>query len=220
MKKFYLLAIVTVGILFTGCEDDSTISSGKHKGHEFVDLGLTVKWATCNVGADNPWDLGDFFAWGETKPKTEFTRDTYKWYESGEGWKKYCSTDNKFFLDATDDAATANWGGNWRMPTYGELQELVTNCTWTETIQKGILGYNVRGANGNSIFLPKTNDNTVDYLNGCGYWSCVLDQEYDDPEYSCAYYLDIEEDINLKGECRWCYSFWRPYGCLVRPVYP
>ena len=86
MKKFYLLAIVTVGILFTGCEDDSTISSGKHKGHEFVDLGVTVKWATRNVGADNPWDLGDFCLGQSTK--------STRWYQSGNGivrvLQRYC----------------------------------------------------------------------------------------------------------------------------------
>ena len=206
-----------VGIVFAGCEQNDSMNS-KHKGHEYVDLGLSVKWATCNVGADNPWNLGDYFAWGETEPKGDTYN--YKWYDPDYSYTKYCDIDDKFFLDAIDDAATANWGGDWRMPTYGELQELVANCIWTETIQKGVLGYNVRGANGNSIFLPKINENTMDYLNGCGYWSCVLDQEYNDPEYACAYYLDIEEDINLKGECRWCYSFWRSFGCLVRPVYP
>ena len=218
MKRYHLLLAicVTVGIVFAGCEQNESMNS-KHKGHEYVDLGLSVKWATCNVGADNPWNLGDFFAWGETEPKGGTYN--YKWYDSEGGYTKYCDIDNKFFLDTADDAAIANWGGDWRMPTYGELQELVTNCIWTETIQKGVLGYNVRGENGNSIFLPKTNENTVDHLNGCDYWSCVLDQEYDDPEYSCAYYLDIE-DINLKVECRWCNSFWRSHGCLVRPVYP
>ena len=215
MKKFYLLAIVTVGILFTGCEDDSTISSGKHKGHEFVDLGLTVKWATCNVGADNPWDLGDFFAWGETKPKTEFTWDTYKWYESGEGWKKYCSTDNKFFLDATDDAATANWGGSWRMPTDGEFLELINNCTWTTTIQNGMWGYNVRGANGNSIFLPKTTEKIADNVYGYFYWSSVLNKEVNDPPYAEANILDFEDKEKVA-----LFYLWRYCGCMVRPVCP
>lgn len=114
-------------------------------GHEYVDLGLSVKWATCNVGATSPSDYGGYYAWGETSTKTNYTGEN-------------CKSDGKKMGDisgnATYDAARAEWGGSWRMPTKAEMQELVDNCTWTWTTQEGTDGYKVTGKNGNSIFLP------------------------------------------------------------------
>jgi hypothetical protein len=120
---------------------------------EYVDLGLSVKWATFNVGASKPEDYGDYFAWGETEPKEEYTWATYKWGTSGK-LTKYNTTDGKTILDPEDDAAYVNWGDKWRMPTDAERDELVENCTWTWTTQNSINGYKVTGPNGNSIFLP------------------------------------------------------------------
>ena len=110
-------------------------------GHEYVDLGLSVKWATCNVGAESPLDFGLYFAWGETKPKTEYTLKSYKFYESGETYKDVKFNNYnlqreqgeavvKTRLDLCDDAARANWGGMWRMPTIQELEELNEKCDW------------------------------------------------------------------------------------------
>ena len=115
-------------------------------GHEWVDLGLSVKWATCNVGASSPSDYGDYFAWGEISTKSSYTIDNSKTY-------------NKHMGDIAGisqyDAASANWGGTWRMPTEKELQELSDQCTWTWTSQGGHSGYRVTSkTNGNSIFLP------------------------------------------------------------------
>ena len=134
---------------------------------EAVDLGLPsgLKWATCNVGADMPEDYGGYFAWGETEPKLKYSWSTYKWC-NGEYNKltKYCTQssywdstepmDNKTTLDLEDDAARANWGGSWRMPTGAEWDELIINCTWTWTTQNGINGKMVTGPNGKGIFLP------------------------------------------------------------------
>ena len=117
-------------------------------GHEYVDLGLSVKWATCNVGASSPEEYGDYFAWGETKVKKEYNKDNCK------------VRDKKTFKhgiegNANLDAARANWGGTWRMPTIVEMMDLVDNCTWTWTNQRGHNGYKVTSKkNGNSIFLP------------------------------------------------------------------
>lgn len=132
--------------------------------HEYVDLGLPsgTKWATCNVGADSPEEYGDYFAWGETTPKEVYNWSTYKWCNGSEtALTKYCTksdygiVDNKTVLDLADDAANANWGGNWRMPTDAELIELKDNCTWKWATQKGVNGYKVISKkNGNSIFLP------------------------------------------------------------------
>lgn len=119
-------------------------------GHEFVDLRLPsgVKWATCNVGASRPEGYGDLFAWGETKTKDSFTADNYKWKDNNKYGTK------KTVLDAEDDAATQNWGKNYRMPTRKEITELYNNCTWEATIINSVAGYKVTGRNGSYIFLP------------------------------------------------------------------
>lgn len=159
-----------------------------YSGHEYVDLGLSVKWATCNVGADSPEDYGDYFAWGETTPKD----DSYDWrtYKLAGStcydMHKYCTkltwgtVDNKTVLDPEDDAAHVNWGGDWRMPTKTELEELLNNCTWlVGTTHNGVNGY--RGTskiNGNSIFLPfpgsRSGSSLVGAGEGGGYWSSSL----------------------------------------------
>lgn len=121
--------------------------TGTINGHEWVDLGLPsgLKWATCNVGASSPEEYGDYFAWGETS-----TKDSYP--EEG------CKTSNQFFNDISGDpnydAARANWGGAWRMPTKAECEELKNSCKWTWTTNGSHYGYKVTGPNGNSIFLP------------------------------------------------------------------
>ena len=138
-------------------EDDMT-----SYGHEYVDLGLSVMWATCNVGASTPEEYGDYFAWGETKTKTHYDWSTYKWCNgSSTLLTKYCedssygTVDSKIALDKIDDAATVYWGGDWRMPTTEEFEELTMNCTFLWTTQNGVNGCKVTSnINGNSIFLP------------------------------------------------------------------
>ena len=116
-----------------------------HNGHEYVDLGLPsgLKWATCNVGAIKPEEYGDYFAWGEIKPKQRYDDDNYT-YKS-----------NPETLPLSADAANVNWGGKWRMPTKAEQDELRNYCTWEWTTLNGEKGYKVISKkNGNSIFLP------------------------------------------------------------------
>lgn len=136
-----------------------------HNGHEYVDLGLSVKWATCNVGATKPEDTGDYFAWGETAPKVNYDWSTYKYCKcSSDTLTKYCTKreyglnkflDKRIILERIDDAAWANWGGSWRIPTKAEQDELYNNCYWTRVMQNGVNGYKVTSKiNGNSIFLP------------------------------------------------------------------
>lgn len=153
-------------------------------------------WATCNVGATEPEEFGDYFAWGETEPKTEYSWDNYKWckeYDSKEAiayLTKYCAnsnwgyegfTDDKTTLEPEDDAAHVHWGGGWRIPTKAEWEELMNkeNCTWEETEQNGVPGDLVTSKKtGNSIFLPK---NRGEYGQGA-YWSSSL--YYDDGSFS------------------------------------
>lgn len=140
-----------------------------------VDLGLSVKWANMNVGASKPEDYGDYFAWGETKPKTNYDWSTYKWCNgSYYMMTKYCTNssygtvDNKGILEPEDDAARANWGDKWRMPTYSEQIELSTRCTWRMTSLYGVNGYLVTGPSGNSIFLPAAGSRQGSSLMGTG----------------------------------------------------
>ena len=143
------------------------------KDHDYVDLGLSVMWATCNVGATKPEDYGDYFAWGETKPKDKYFWSNLKYCNDsdGESFSKYNhnkpgTKDNKVRLELNDDAARANWGGSWRMPTYLEFEELLTRCNWVWTTMNGVRGYKVKSkSNGNSIFLPATG-----YYIGAGYF--------------------------------------------------
>ena len=170
MKKLFSIGVLAViGLfVFTACEKMGE-DVGRHKGHKYVDLGLSVKWATCNVGANRPWEYGDYFAWGEVETKEDYYWHTYKYGGMRDGGRevvfltKYCSdsvigkdgfVDNKVILELEDDAASVNWGGNWRMPTKEEQDELRDSCEWVWTTQKGVSGCQVIGPNGNSIFLP------------------------------------------------------------------
>ena len=211
---------VTKDAIYTAFfEAEKTLNAG----HEYVDLGLSVKWATCNVGATTPEDYGDYFAWGETQPKEKYDWTTYLHCKGTyKTMTKYCNnssygnngfTDNKTVLDPEDDAATANWGGAWRMPTKAEQDELRNNCTWIWTTQNGVNGYKVIGPNGNSIFLPAASYMNGGTLNGAGsygiYWSSSL--YADSPDVACDVYFFLD------------YVIWsridRCYGLAVRPVY-
>ncbi len=186
---------------------------------EAVDLGLSVKWATCNVGASSPEDYGDYFAWGETEPKTENEAcnwSTYKWCNGSltkyNNSSSYGTVDNKKTLELADDAARANWGGAWRMPTDAEMTELREQCTWTWTTLNGVNGYKVTGTNGNSIFLPAAGYRVYSSLSYAGsdggYWSSSL---FADNPYR-AYSVDFSS--NSVGR----YYDDRIGGHSVRPV--
>lgn len=130
---------------------------------DLIDLGLPsgTKWASRNVGAGGPTDFGSYFAWGETTPKESYNWANYKYYNwTDRSLTKYCTSssygtvDNKTTLDLEDDAAHANWGGDWRMPTHEESSELIDKCQWLRVIINGVLGKKCIGPNGNSIFFP------------------------------------------------------------------
>ena len=192
---------------------------------EYVDLGLSVKWATFNVGASTPEEYGDYFAWGETEPKATYSLSTYKWCNGSETTLTKYNTkssngtvDNKTQLDLSDDAAHVNWGGSWRVPTYAEWTELCDQCTWTWTAQNGVNGYKVTskksGYTNNSIFLPAAGyrgGSSLDYAGSYGfYWSSSLRTGGPGSAWSvCFYYSNVYRDY---------YS--RYYGLSVRPVCP
>ena len=163
----------------------STTVSGSVGGHDYVDLGLPsgTLWATCNVGADSPEEYGDYFAWGETTPKSDYSWSTYKYGTAEDQLTKYCNkgssgkngfTDNKTVLDAEDDAATANWGNGWRMPTREELAELYDGCefifcTYPASNGLGITGALLIGPNRNTLFLPAAGCRDGSSLYSAGY---------------------------------------------------
>ncbi len=163
--------------------------SGKEGGYSYVDLCLSVRWATYNVGATKLTEYGDHFAWGETTPKDDYSWSTYKWGSDYDELTKYNTeesqgiVDNKTQLDPEDDAAAANWKGKWRMPTVSELQELIDGCKWEWTDDmngSGIAGrVGVSKKNGKAIFLPAAGygrDGYRNYGDHYGnYWSSSLD---------------------------------------------
>ena len=141
----------------------------------YVDLGLSVKWATCNVGASKPEEGGNFYAWGETTTKDYYGWSSYKFYVNRSTFSKYSDEDGKTILSSEDDVAVAVLGKAWRMPTYDELKELVNSCTWTWTKLNGVNGYQVTSdVNGNSIFLPAAGDYDEEKIDDVGmlggYW--------------------------------------------------
>ena len=192
--------------------------------HEYVDLGLPsgLLWATCNVGADSPEDYGDYFAWGETQPKSDYSWGTYQ-YCTGSNTRltKYCNnasygyngyTDNLTVLEASDDAATANWGSGWRMPTKEECQELFNYTTHTWTTQNGVDGRLFTATNGNSLFLPATGYRhgwvLYDVGVGGGCWSSSLRTGTPYRAWGLGF---------GSSDCR-VYDPDRKYGLSVRPV--
>lgn len=143
---------------------------------EVVDLGLSVKWRSCNLGASSPFEPGDYYAWGEIRPKEEYSGKTYAWVK-GDEFTKYNLVDEKIQLDISDDAAHAALGGSWRMPTYDEFRELLS-CPRTKTGRNGVTGFLFTGPSGNRIFLPAAGDWVLTTFNeeegrGC-YWTSSL----------------------------------------------
>ena len=170
---------------------------------KYVDLGLSVKWATCNVGAEKPEEYGDHFAWGEKS-----TRENYDTKSSVTFQKEMFDISG----NADYDVATANMGKMWRIPTQIELKELKEKCTWTWISENDVKGYKVTGPNGNSIFLPVT-----------GYYRCVSHNSV--KEYG-FYWSSTPVDNDISSYCvefgpktifmRDGYD--RYYGLSIRPV--
>lgn len=190
-------------------------SANSKNGHEYVDLGLSVKWATCNVGANSPEEYGDYFAWGETKPKSTYNyTNCFDCLDSkGNNWNTY-KIGGKTQITPTSghDTARENWGGSWRMPTYTECDELCKKCKWTWTSINGHNGYTVTGPNGNCIFLPAAGHRysiVTEHVDVCGYyWSSTLHSEFS----------DFARSLSLNSSDHMAYNYGRGDGQSVRPV--
>ena len=208
--------------------------------HGYVDLGLSVKWATCNVGADKPEDYGDYYAWGELTPKESYTWENYRFRTSGDDestvkLSKYTSmiytsvfdanignyiADNKTQLDLEDDVAHIKWGGDWRLPTNEEMNELIDSCTWTWTTLNGVNGClvtsNRPGYTDRSIFLPATGKYGFETSNKSAgtwghYWSNSVKK--DKSSYNAGVLAIGSGYAAVK-------ITFRAHGQSVRPVHP
>ena len=238
MKKIlHLVALVAISLCFVQCETEKIGENGAYKGHEYVDLGLSVKWATCNVGATTPEEYGDYFAWGETETKEVYNYETYKYCEGTETTlTKYCHdkkygangfVDNKYELELKDDAAHVNWGGKWRMPTADELDDLRYSCTWEWTVQNGVAGLlgtsRIEGYTDRTIFFPAAGLIYGDY--GCsgteflGHYWCKSVREDLEPIYSTMVFQFLfDEEKNEISQLEFNYIFPRFVGGTVRAV--
>ena len=179
-------------------------TTGMLNGHEWVDLGLSVLWATCNVGASSPSEYGDYYAWGETEIKSSYTKDNSKTY--GKTDMVDISGNPQY------DAATANWGSGWRMPTKAEFEELLDKCEWQWTELDGRKGYTITGSNGNSIFLPAAGfrDEASSLIDaGCfgTYWSSTS-----------HFYEDAALAMILADNSYYLWEALHNFGYTVRPV--
>ena len=187
-----------------------------------VDLGLSVYWATCNIGATSPEEYGDYYAWGETEIKTFYDWSTYKWCDDGSfssltkynNSSSYGTVDNKTVLEEADDVALVKLGGKWRIPTEAEWKELQENCSWSRTSQNGVKGHLATSKiNGISIFLPAAGYRMDDELygeivNGL-YWFSNLGMDY--PINAQAFYFGVDDSVK-------CVNWGRDTGITVRPV--
>lgn len=230
MKKEQFISALAAVSLFSlfACskEKDEPEEQPFENGYEYVDMGLSVKWATCNIGATKPEEYGNYYAWGETETKSTYSWTNYRFRASGDSpdnvkFNKY-STDRIYgindcrnTLELEDDVANVKWGGKWHIPTEKERDELYNNCIWTWTTLNGTKGYLVTskkpGFTDRSIFLPAAgfiDDTGLHYDGSFGaYWSSSLVTD-------CRYvwYLNFDsEKIQMYGSLRY-------YGFSIRPV--
>lgn len=174
--------------------------------YEAVDLGLSVKWAAYNIGANNPEDYGGLYAWGETNEKSNYAENQYSYFSNSQ--YEYIGVN---ICGTRYDVARQQWGGQWRMPTRNEIAELTSRCTWVAETRNEVQGYRVTGSNGNSIFLPAAGYQTGTTRLHAGtegfYWSGTLNRDMPSAAYN----------INFRGyDTEWSAS--RSYGFSVRAV--
>ena len=245
MRKtcFFAMTALTVATLFTGCKKDdpdaidmSILKKGvqivydaQGNEHEVVDLGFTngLLWSTCNLGAESPEKLGNFYAWAETETKESYAEDNYKWKkEDGVTFTKYTlrkdeqnvkmdPIDNKQILDDSDDAVIAALGDHWATPLKEDFTELTTVCKHRCCKLNGVWGYLFTSKEtGNSIFLPLAGfyDETDNYFIGAYgyYWTTYLGS---DTEEATCFYMVKPENYPVKS------TRDRYLGLPIRPVY-
>lgn len=246
MKKNFLLLLTVFGLsafAMSACSDDDDDNSDDNNNsqttentntggeqiddnkiisnHHYVDLGLSVKWAQCNIGAVTPEGFGNFYAWGETSPKKSYDWDTYKWCNGDDtSLTKYNSSsedgvvDNLEDLEPEDDAATVNWGSDWRTPTLEECEELIekTDNKWVENYKSTkVNGYIFVSKDDNfksdTLFLPAAGNYTQNYYGDKNEWGRYMNSNtpgtwfqalsfWDRSVYMC--YMDRSEGFSVR----------------------
>lgn len=213
MKKSIILVAVSAAALSVSCQKDD--SQSQSNDIQAVDMGLSVDWGSCNLGASKPEEVGLYIAWGETEAKKEYTYDNYKWgvHENdtpNKGMTKYNTRDGLQTLLPEDDAATVKLGKGWRMPTEDEVMELFNNdnCEYEQAQMNGKQGFKVTSKKtGKSIFFPSGGYYTPSSDELCGgthYWTSSLTNDY--PAYGRMYNMD------------YCGNDDRAAGLNIRPV--
>lgn len=186
-----------------GYDSDSDSKIGSINGHIYVDLGLSVKWAVCNMGASSSEEYGDYYAFGEVSPKDTYTSDNsitcYVVMGDISG-------------DSSYDAARVNWSGSWRLPSCKEYEELMFSCTWKWTKRNGLNGYRIVGPSGRSIFLP-----AAGYRVGSSLYNADLSGYYWASTPYSSYYLNAY-CLNFRCGNKSVYDYNRSYGRSLRPV--
>ena len=193
---------------FTVKEDIALLAKFEEPVYEAIDLGLSVKWASFNVGASSPEAYGGYYAWGETDEKESYYESDYLYYKNG----SYINIGSD--ISGTQyDVAHVKWGGDWRMPTTDEQDELRNKCDWEWTTQNGVKGYRITGPNGNSIFLPAAGCRNGAYINSRGYYGHYWSSSLNSYSSSLADYLCFDGRIY-----KWYGDNSRYDGLSVRPV--
>lgn len=245
MKVFFTMLLAIAFAATTHAQQNDVASTNSPKaaqpaakvinGHEFVDLGLPsgLLWARTNIGAATPYDDGDYFAWGETQPKSKYTEDNYKLCHTYDkmnhvegittrmhDYLRYTPKDGKTTLAPSDDVATVKWGKGCRMPSLLEFKELFENCVleWKDDYH-GTKGYLLTGANGNTLFMPASGSYILGQgvISGKGVglylWSSSLyTSEYERNPYEYAHIVMVLKSVISLGHN------YRFYGLPVRPV--
>ena len=200
----------------------SANTHGVSNGHEWVDMGTGVKWATVNLGASAPDDFGAYYAWGELNTKDDYSWPSYKYGHNSNSLTKYCSTPNDGMdgfadmmtkLQLEDDIAHTEWGGNWRLPTHAELTAMISQCTSTWTVRNGHEGVLFTSTTtGEEIFFPAAGFRANTGYNGVGqsgrYWSSSLNS--DGSASAWGLYFDSSKSLARSNK--------RVNGFSIRPV--
>ena len=200
MKRKYILLLVAAMAAF-----------GAYAQHEPVDLGLSVDWASCNLGASAPEQYGAYYSWGETATKSVFSWNTYR-YGNSDALTKYNKADGNRTLAPENDAASATWGGAWRMPTKAECAELLDKCTWTWSNRSGVNGYIVTGPSGNTIFLPASGQREGSEASDVGSWGCYWSATLNHRSILVAESLSFDQGLSSVEVAS------RIVGQAIRPV--
>lgn len=216
LKKWWwaiaAVVVIAVGVWAYMTREAVVTVSGTAQGHDYVDLGLPsgTLWATCNVGASSPEEYGDYFAWGETKPKNTYDWSTYfDTHDGGNTFLKYNA--RKTELDLANDAAYKYWGNGWRMPSKEQLDELREECTWRWTQMNGVYGCEVKSkTNGSSLFLPAAGYYDGSSLGNDGSWGHYWSRSFKSSNNAYDVYFTL-------GYVRRS-NYFRNCGQSVRPV--